>query len=177
MTLGCQHKYCHGCLEMLIKYEFSGEKRSRVLARGLFSCLLTPFHRTAIQDESLWPPHCCIQDIPLKVIKSTLSRKDHQAFSDKAKEYATPAADRVYCPLPSCSAWIPPIAVGKIECLQCKSVVCRTCRGAAHPAQEDCPEDFELQATLEEGERQGWRRCFRCRTMVERTMGCNHMTW
>ncbi|RPB10062.1 hypothetical protein P167DRAFT_477122, partial [Morchella conica CCBAS932] len=150
VKLGCQHRYCYVCLETLI--------------------------RTAMQDESLWPPRCCIQDIPQKTIEKALNKQDRQAYKAKAKEYAIPAADRVYCPYPTCSAWIPPCGTGRIICGSCNNSVCGTCRGTAHPAQADCPEDFDLMLTLEEGERQGWIRCYQCRTMVERTQGCNHIT-
>ncbi|KAH0606040.1 uncharacterized protein H6S33_004497 [Morchella sextelata] len=150
VKLACQHRYCFVCLETLI--------------------------RTSMQDESLWPPRCCIQDIPQKTIEKALNKQDRQTYKGKAKEYAIPAADRVYCPHPTCSAWIPPSGTGRIICGTCNNSVCGTCRGIAHPAQADCPEDFDLQLTLEEGERQGWIRCYQCRTMVERTQGCNHIT-
>jgi len=54
--------------------------------------------------------------------------------------------------------------------------ICRICRAAAHDDDEDCPQDFGLDATLEAAEREGWRRCYRCRAMVELTVGCRHIT-
>lgn len=45
-----------------------------------------------------------------------------------------------------------------------------------HETGVDCPEDFGLEATLEEAERQGWRRCYKCRALVELTVGCRHIT-
>jgi hypothetical protein len=46
----------------------------------------------------------------------------------------------------------------------------------AHAAGVECPQDFGLEATLEEAERQGWRRCYQCRALVELTVGCRHIT-
>ncbi|KAI9803159.1 MAG: hypothetical protein M1833_001230 [Piccolia ochrophora] len=36
--------------------------------------------------------------------------------------------------------------------------------------------DFALEAVLQESERNGWRRCYNCRTMVELSVGCRHIT-
>ena len=41
---------------------------------------------------------------------------------------------------------------------------------------QDCPQDWESTAVLEMGEKSGWRRCYKCRSLVELTQGCTHMT-
>jgi hypothetical protein len=50
------------------------------------------------------------------------------------------------------------------------------CKGNAHPMGKDCPEDSELDTVLKMGEKSGWRRCYKCRTLVELAQGCTHMT-
>lgn len=50
------------------------------------------------------------------------------------------------------------------------------CKRNAHPIGQDCPDDWELEAVLKIGEKSGWRRCYKCRTLVELTQGCTHMT-
>ena len=50
------------------------------------------------------------------------------------------------------------------------------CKRAAHPLGQDCPDDAELEAVLKMGERSGWRRCYKCRTLVELVQGCTHIT-
>lgn len=50
------------------------------------------------------------------------------------------------------------------------------CKKDAHPIGQDCPNDWETDAVLKIGERSGWRRCYKCRTLVELTYGCTHMT-
>jgi hypothetical protein len=50
------------------------------------------------------------------------------------------------------------------------------CKRNAHPVGKDCPEDWELEAVLKMGEKSGWRRCYKCRTLVELSQGCTHMT-
>lgn len=113
----------------------------------------------------------------MKTIKNTLSRIDVQTFSDRMKELAISKTDRVHCPHPSCSAWIPPtVTTGQITCPRCKLGVCRACKGAAHKTMGDCPGDLGLQTTLGGG-RQSLRQCIRCGIMVERAMGCNQIIW
>lgn len=46
----------------------------------------------------------------------------------------------------------------------------------AHPLGQDCPNDIQLDQVLRIGEKSGWRRCYKCRTLVELTQGCTHMT-
>jgi hypothetical protein len=50
------------------------------------------------------------------------------------------------------------------------------CRRVAHRPGQDCPDDWELDEVLRLGDRSGWRRCFKCRTLVELSQGCTHMT-
>lgn len=50
------------------------------------------------------------------------------------------------------------------------------CKRNAHPPGQDCPSDTELDQVLRMGEKSGWRRCYKCRTLVELTQGCTHMT-
>lgn len=54
--------------------------------------------------------------------------------------------------------------------------VCLTCKRSAHRLGQDCPEDIELETVLKMGEKSGWRRCYKCRNLVELTQGCTHMT-
>lgn len=50
------------------------------------------------------------------------------------------------------------------------------CKREAHGVGKDCPEDWELEQVLKIGEKSGWRRCYKCRTLVELTQGCTHVT-
>lgn len=50
------------------------------------------------------------------------------------------------------------------------------CKREAHGVGRDCPEDFELERVLKMGEKSGWRRCYKCRTLVELAQGCTHVT-
>lgn len=152
--LDCQHKYCRPCFQRMVS--------------------------TAMQNESHFPPKCCLQEIPLRIVLSICSVEERERYKAKAQEYALPAGNRWYCPAASCAKWI---ALNGIrpdtkeqKCPHCRGTICTTCRGVGHSRNEDCPQDFNLDATLEEAEREGWRRCYRCRAMVELSMGCRHIT-
>lgn len=58
----------------------------------------------ACKDESDMPPNCCIP-IPIAYASIVLSIEEVSVFKEKYEEWGTP--NRVYCPVPTCSAFIP----------------------------------------------------------------------
>ena len=152
-SLVCQHKYCTSCFVQLV--------------------------RTAMQNENFFPPKCCLQEIPRTTIRTHMAIKDFAQFDEKAQEYAVPTGSRWYCASPRCGKWIKTekrVTSATLVCPHCRFSICTSCRGPKHTHTEECPEDRGLGATLEEAERQGWRRCYNCRSMVELATGCRHIT-
>ncbi|KAL8843011.1 MAG: hypothetical protein Q9176_002314 [Flavoplaca citrina] len=137
----CQHRYCAIC----------------------FSQLIT----TALQNENSFPPKCCLQEIPRRVLKKHLRAKEVAVFDDKALEYAVAIGSRYYCARPKCSKWIDTTKArtrnGALRCPHCSYRMCTICRGPVHPVDQDCPQDFGLNSTLEQAKRAGWQRCYKCR--------------
>jgi IBR domain, a half RING-finger domain len=134
-----------------------------------------------MQTESMFPPKCCLTEIPLKDILTALNEPQKELYKSKAAEYSLKPESRWYCPNAKCGKWIPPGKLHKLRilgarCPGCYTRICGYCRGTSHEDGVDCPEDFGLEATIEEAERQGWRRCYKCRTLVELTVGCRHIT-
>jgi hypothetical protein len=133
-------------------------------------------------DESKMPPRCCTQPIPGAIIKNLLDRDEQHLFLKAVLQFSTPWETRIFCPNTSCGEFIPPR--NKIDpkhpfdavCRKCRTRVCIMCKRDAHPIGQDCPADWELDAVLKMGEKSGWRRCYKCRTLVELTQGCTHMT-
>ena len=154
VALSCQHDYCIECFSQLVS--------------------------TAIRTESTFPPKCCLQEIPRKTLLTHLHPEDMIRYKEKALEYAVAAGDRYYCASPECAKWIDVRLAhscdGCLQCPHCAFSMCMMCRGAAHGKNQDCPNDFGLDATLQQAERAGWQRCYNCRAVVELNTGCRHIT-
>lgn len=154
VDMPCNHKYCSPCFSQLIL--------------------------TATSNEATFPPKCCLQEIPRMTMREHLPPKALAQFDEKALEYAVAIGNRYYCVSPKCAKWIDTRVArrmnGILECPHCAFKLCTTCRGPQHPSNEDCPQDYGLGPILDQAERAGWRRCYRCRALVELTSGCRHIT-
>ncbi|KAK4124850.1 hypothetical protein N657DRAFT_569954 [Parathielavia appendiculata] len=155
-TLPCGHLYCRDCLAVMVDQ--------------------------SITDESRMPPRCCTQPIPSAIIKTVLPREKQHLFLKAVVQYSTPWEARIFCPNTSCGEFIPP--ADRVDpkrpfealCKTCKTRACVMCKRNAHQLGQDCPEDFESNAVLKLGESSGWRRCYKCRALVELAHGCTHIT-
>jgi len=146
----CQHEYCRDCIEDLIRH--------------------------SMIEESLFPPRCCRQPIPIPsvAVRLLVSSQLINEFLEKKIEIETP--NRTYCYRLPCSAFIPTASISDDigECAQCHVRTCTHCKGQAHGG--DCHADVALEQTLDVARTEGWQRCFTCRAMVELNTGCNYMT-
>ncbi|KAK4240120.1 hypothetical protein C8A03DRAFT_42324 [Achaetomium macrosporum] len=155
-TLPCGHNYCRECMSIMISQSLS--------------------------EECKMPPRCCTQPIPSSIIKMVLPREKQQQFLKAVVQYSTPWEARVFCPNASCGEFIPPPSKAdpkhpfEVICTNCKTRVCSMCKQAAHELGQDCPEDHESETVLKMGEKSGWRRCYKCRMLVELVQGCTHIT-
>lgn len=144
----CRHEYCERCLTLLFE--------------------------NSMVDESLFPPRCCRQAIPLDKNRLFLNTALVKRFREKALEFSTP--NRTYCHNRDCGIFIPPDKYTQTtaSCDRCRSQTCTTCKRASHDG--DCPYDEELQQVIQLARDQGWQRCQNCWGLVELNTGCNHMT-
>ena len=145
----CEHYYCEDCL------------------RTLF--------RLSLSDETLFPPRCCRQQIPLSFARLYLDSGFVESFQKKSTEFMS--SDRTYCYRPTCSSFIPPQYINGDSgiCPDCGQLTCIICKGQSHEG--DCPQDVGVQQVLELANEQGWQRCYNCRRLVELNHGCNHMRY
>lgn len=150
----CGHRWCDGCLRR--RFELS------------------------VSDAALMPPSCCDEAIPLRLVDRLFDVKFKLRWNKKCDEYT--ASDRLYCPGGGCGRWIDSRSfardrkVGRVYgvCSKCKMMVCRKC-GMMWHGQRRCEMDEGSREVVRLGDEFGWKRCYRCGAMVERSDGCNHM--
>lgn len=131
----------------------------------------------SLTDDSLFPPRCCAQPIPIRDddwTRSLLGPALVEAFLARQLEMST--SDRTYCHEPGCSAFIEPASITDDVgvCPLCQELTCAVCKGAAHDG--DCPEDVGVQEVLFLAQENNWQRCSSCRRVVELRSGCHHIS-
>ncbi|KAH3932184.1 hypothetical protein HBI70_159430 [Parastagonospora nodorum] len=148
----------------------------------------------ACKDSTRMPPRCCVP-INLQYAKPYLTKEEVAHFRAKYEEWCT--ADPIYCPMPTCSAFIPDrllpehvrtnkkrrvdSGVGtptpeSFACPTCEAGICTGCRHQAHPDSICNLNEFGLDAdTAELLKKWGYKKCPKCGHGVKRMFGCNHM--
>jgi hypothetical protein len=146
----CGHRYCVPCLEWL--------------------------HEASMTDESLFPPKCCQTKMPWDDVKAKISGGLATSFEKKKEELDTPTGDCTYCFDTNCAAFIGAknIANDIATCPVCNKTTCTMCKETSRHT-GDCPADEALDQTLTLASDHGWRRCGKCRRVIELTYGCYHM--
>lgn len=142
------------------------------------------------------PPRCCNM-LQLHVALPFLSKAEAMEYREKYEEWSTP--DPIYCPIPTCSAFvpnrlIPPAPVTKkagkqradsvievlkpptVACPKCSADICLKCHQLSHPGAPCIEMPFGIdEKTATILKRWGYKRCPKCRHGVRRMLGCNHM--
>ncbi|KAF9450772.1 hypothetical protein P691DRAFT_809609 [Macrolepiota fuliginosa MF-IS2] len=162
----CEHHYCTDCIINLV--------------------------RAATTDESLFPVRCCRKAIPTESLTRFLSNALLTLFRAKSKEFGTPANARVYCCVPTCSAFLGNAEEAKglsswadrwgfisppenLRCEKCRIETCIECRQRGHP-NDTCKQNGAAQQVKELAREQKWQTCPKCERIIELSFGCNHMT-
>lgn len=147
ITAPCGDRYCKTCIGQLFNF--------------------------ATKDESLFPPRCCRQPIPLETATPMLTGAQVQSFLEKRVEFDTP--NRTYCHNTTCGAFVAPDNIsGEIAVCTCGAWTCIVCRSAAH--EDECPEDPAYASLMAFAAAQRYQTCQQCKRLVELSIGCNHMT-
>ncbi|KAK8243536.1 hypothetical protein HDK90DRAFT_408586, partial [Phyllosticta capitalensis] len=130
-----------------------------------------------------FPPSCC-KDHPIvyDVVERWLSSEVRRNYIHNRALLETPSEERVYCARDSCGQFIaPPQSTNTL--VRCTSCSMQTCTQCKRPADEHnggaggvCPEDADIKKLMSTAQQRGWQQCYRCKNMVEKTDGCNHMT-
>ena len=151
----CGHSYCRDCLRTYIE--------------------------KCCNDKEIFPPQCCRVRLPMnETVHNLLGQELADQFELMVAEYDDD--DKVYCSNPRCSRYIRRSADGRengsfrdVRCTACGHLTCRFCKYPHHETRRCGPSlaDDQVKAL---GAIHGWRACFRCKMMVERSAGCDHMT-
>lgn len=148
----------------------------------------------ACEDSTRMPPRCCVQ-IHLHHVKPYLSVEEVTEYKSKYEEWST--LKPFYCPIPTCSVFIPERllpqqvrAKGKrkadsgigtptspnFACPKCEGEICVDCRQTVHPGSLCAPLDLGVDAeTAALLKAWGYKRCPKCSQGLKRMYGCNHM--
>ncbi|KAK0452403.1 hypothetical protein EV421DRAFT_1898139 [Armillaria borealis] len=155
ITAPCGHTYDAACMEALIS--------------------------AATKDESLFPPKCCRDPIPIESVQSHIDATVLATFKEKSIEFSTPI--RVYCSNPKCSRFLGPKNDGKspsapLTC-SCTTITCNSCRGNianGDVLSHSCASDALEQEVRALADKKKWATCPGCSNLVELSIGCSHMT-
>ncbi|EJD42218.1 hypothetical protein AURDEDRAFT_89751 [Auricularia subglabra TFB-10046 SS5] len=136
---------------------------------------ISDLFEASMTDESLFPPRCCRQEIPVDSVRALISASLLQRFEAKATELRT--LRRVYCANASCSRFLgaQTDVAASLACPACATTTCSACM-AAHARYAPCVLEADAQAVVELARQEGWQRCPGCRRFIELETGCFHMT-
>lgn len=127
----------------------------------------------SLETECQYPAKCCGQEIAFD--SSWVSSELYHDYQTRKLEWG--GERRLYCHEHACSTFIPPAHtendVG--TCSKCNAKTCALCKGGFHEA--PCPpQDRATQDVLNMAKTKGWQQCYRCERLVERNMGCDHIS-
>ncbi|KAJ7207182.1 hypothetical protein GGX14DRAFT_366730 [Mycena pura] len=149
---------------------------------GHFYCseCISDLARSCIGDESLFPLQCCRQPLQMEGrggVFAQLEPRLGRSLREKATEFGTPSANRVYCPHPTCSAFLGSTAhhTTDVKCERCGTDVCVSCKQNTHPG-ERCGENEALEQLKALAKEQRWQTCPGCARIIDLQQGCFHMT-
>ncbi|KAI7789001.1 E3 ubiquitin-protein ligase arih1l [Diaporthe eres] len=153
VRLPCQHNYCKQCFHQLV--------------------------RNALQAEAYWPPRCCdLSPINHNTCLKNIPRALAGEYKQKRHEYSVQINQRYYCPAPDCGLFVPADNINtpfRQALCRAKHATCTDCGQAAHADAVQCPRNADMELVQGIARQQGWRRCYRCLTMIEHTKACRHI--
>ena len=135
--------------------------------KGLFAA--------AMSDHERMPVRCCGHVTYHNVLKDLVPQAEVDRYAKRYDEAST--ANPFYCPVPTCSAFIPPRVLkiqmqhGKITCESCKTTSCVDCKQVAESDHKCGPQD-DRNVILKSFQ---YKICPKCGTGVMRMFGCAHV--
>ena len=145
----CDHMYCHDCV--------------------------AAFLESALRMDSTFPPACCDLPLTLSIIERSVSLDQIKRY--KERQDAIAAACTLRCAHDGCKTIIShtDIQGAKGCCPVCSEHTCLNCKLEWHEGQS-CKDEVEREKLINLAASEGWQVCYRCRTCVGISSGCNHIT-
>jgi hypothetical protein len=137
-----------------------------------YDCLRKEF-QLALKYRDRMPVTCCQAVMHHEVARGVLSDEEIDLYKLRWDESKT--VDPLYCPIPTCSTFIPPRMVkprkSSVDCPSCGTLICTKCKQLA-TAQHVCSKD---DARLMIVETFHYKLCPKCGTGVMKMFGCPHV--
>ena len=137
-----------------------------------FNCI-TGQWSAALNDREQMPARCCSKILYHEVAKDILPPAELSIYKLRFDESNT--ANPFYCPVPTCSTFIPPRMLkpvrGKVTCPVCATQSCFKCRTVASN-DHSCPETKDQPEFLKTFK---YKQCPKCGIALVRMYGCPHI--
>jgi hypothetical protein len=156
---------------------------AKLLPCGHYLCTadLGRMCRAALKDNSMIPPACCEQKLPVEVMRLVLNKDELFQICQRVSEKAV--ANKMYCPNAVCSHLMNLDQLlcfrssesSVMACVSCEQPICILCKSFAHDGECQHVDPGDLQL-IELAALEGWKRCKSCYTFVSLKHGCNHIT-
>ncbi|EOA18834.1 hypothetical protein CARUB_v10007454mg, partial [Capsella rubella] len=162
----CFHRHCFSCVKQYVEVKLS--------MGALPTCL----------------EYGCKSELNLENCSMVLTPKLIEMWKQKIEDDLIPAADKIYCPYPTCSVLMSKTEISSEagqsnvrSCIKCYGLFCIDCKVPWH-SDLSCDEFKKLHPELLIDEMKllslandnMWRQCDRCKLLIERDHGCCHMT-
>jgi hypothetical protein len=160
VTLHCQHVYCLDCFEWLSMAASSSAGIPKVLCQGNAGSCGEVVHLNELQTHL---SSAAFEDLLECMLKSHIDRR--------------PEVFR-YCPSPDCG-YVYRVGDGARTCVKCLVMICTDCHeqhGTMSCADYKDLKSGDYEAFEKFKKAMNIKDCPKCRTSIERTEGCNHMT-
>lgn len=159
---------CVSCNE---KFAVEPSKGIRAPCKDFYckECIVQLFD-LSVKDDTLFPPRCHQQMIPLTTVKHFFTTGFQATFDRRLRERET--QKRVYCPDGRCATFLGAEIPGRtrIPCPGCGIVVCLTCKKAHESYQACIIEDKEEEWLSKLMKDEKWQSCPKCHSLVELTV-------
>ena len=137
-----------------------------------YDCLKKEFEFALIDVERM-PVTCCSIVVHHEVVDKILPTAEIEAYKLRFDE--TNTANPLYCPVPTCSTFLPPRLVAKdstkVECITCQATVCTICKEQAHE-NHVCANNGLRAAIVDKFH---YKVCPKCGIAVAKMFGCPHV--